>query len=124
MSCVPPTDNAPPQDKLDLILQQIVESRLAIEQQMGAPITDVSFLKDEHCKLAGRVKTNETTLAVLECTNEVHATKINNLTRQVELLQERAEDDEGRACRNNTRILGVLEGTEGQLPTQYIENWL
>ncbi|KAJ1088512.1 hypothetical protein NDU88_001669 [Pleurodeles waltl] len=98
MCCVPPTADAPPQDKLDLILQEICESQLSIELQMGALATDVSFLKEEHRKPAGRVKTSETTFSVLEPANEMQATKINNLLQQVEQL-----------C-----ILGMPEGTESQ----------
>ncbi|KAJ1165275.1 hypothetical protein NDU88_005703 [Pleurodeles waltl] len=123
VSCIPPNGSAPPQDKLDLIFQVIHESRLAIEQKMGALTTDISFLKNEHRKLVDKVKTNETKLAILEPTIEVHATHINKLTQQLEMVQKRAEDAEGHAHRNNIQILGLREESEGQMLTQYVKNW-
>ncbi|KAJ1201242.1 hypothetical protein NDU88_005055 [Pleurodeles waltl] len=49
---------------------------------------------------------------------------IAQLRKQVEQLQDRAEDTEGRARRNNICIFGMPEGTKGTQPTQFIETWL
>ncbi|KAJ1195457.1 hypothetical protein NDU88_004737 [Pleurodeles waltl] len=83
VSCVPPTGYMLPQDKLDLILQDIRESRLTIKQLMGAITTEVSVLKDEHRKFVDRDKTNETTISILEPANEVHAMQISKLMEQL-----------------------------------------
>ncbi|KAJ1138644.1 hypothetical protein NDU88_005025 [Pleurodeles waltl] len=57
-------------------------------------------------------------------THNEKGTAIELLQQQVQALQERAEDAEGRSRRNNIRILGTPEGKEGKNPTQYVEEWL
>ncbi|KAJ1091490.1 hypothetical protein NDU88_004614 [Pleurodeles waltl] len=50
----------PPQAKLDLIVRDIRESRLAIEQKLEALTTEVSFIKDEHHRAAREQKERST----------------------------------------------------------------
>ncbi|KAJ1192062.1 hypothetical protein NDU88_001374 [Pleurodeles waltl] len=108
----------PSQDKLDLILWEIWESRLAIEQKIGALTTEVFLIKDEHRKLVDSVKSSEVKLAILELASRSRDVELKKITQQMELLRERAEDSEGQSCRNNFRIQGLPEGAEGQAPTQ------
>ncbi|KAJ1093400.1 hypothetical protein NDU88_006501 [Pleurodeles waltl] len=53
----PPTDGS--MDKLDVILQEIRESRQAIEQKLGSFTSELSILKDDNKKLADRLKQME-----------------------------------------------------------------
>ncbi|KAJ1204076.1 hypothetical protein NDU88_007857 [Pleurodeles waltl] len=87
VSCISPMAQAPPQDKLDFILREIQESRLAIEQKTRALTTEGSLIKDKHRKLVGRV--NESNLTILEPASATHDTQIKKLTQQMELLHER-----------------------------------
>lgn len=50
--------------------------------------------------------------------------KLQNLTKQVASLSEKCEDLEGRSCRNNLRIIGLCEGTEGPHPIDFITDLL
>lgn len=45
-------------------------------------------------------------------------------TRLAEATDLRAEDFENRMRRNNVRIVGLPEKTEGRDPTQFVEQWL
>lgn len=50
--------------------------------------------------------------------------KLENLIKQVASLSEKCEDLEGRSHRNNLRIIGLCEGTEGPRPTDFIADLL
>ena len=50
--------------------------------------------------------------------------QLAELTDRVRFLEGRAEDAEGRARRSNLRIVGLPEGSEGQDPLHYMEEWL
>ncbi|KAJ1148651.1 hypothetical protein NDU88_001479 [Pleurodeles waltl] len=114
----PATTMEAPMDKLDVILQEIRESQLAIEQRLGSITMELSILKDDQKKLADRMKQTETSGAGILPYHKEHKTAIEHLDQQVESLQERVEDAEVRSQRNNVRIIGLPEGKEGQDATQ------
>ncbi|KAJ1126923.1 hypothetical protein NDU88_005329 [Pleurodeles waltl] len=91
-NCIPTMDQRPQAGKLDLILQ-IRESSLVIEHRLGVITTVISIFKDEHRKLAEKVKTNEAVIDVLLPAKLEHTKQMNKLTR-VEILQKRAKDAE------------------------------
>ncbi|KAJ1217088.1 hypothetical protein NDU88_004683 [Pleurodeles waltl] len=78
-----PTDQTPPMDKLDLILQEIRESKAAMETHLGTLAADINIIADEHCKLADRVHTTEKTLATLEPGLEEQVSITLQLRKQV-----------------------------------------
>ncbi|KAJ1105615.1 hypothetical protein NDU88_003020 [Pleurodeles waltl] len=63
--CIPPTNPSPPTGKLDLIVQEIHESRAAIEHCMDSIAADLSILKADHKKLADKVRAAEGTVTKL-----------------------------------------------------------
>ncbi|KAJ1116034.1 hypothetical protein NDU88_004253 [Pleurodeles waltl] len=95
-----------------------------METQLGILAADVSIIRDEHCNLVDRVQTTEKTMATLEPGLAEQTSVMTQLCKQVELLQECVEDAEGRAHRNNVRIIGMPEGMEGAQTTHFIEEWL
>ncbi|KAJ1139611.1 hypothetical protein NDU88_005979 [Pleurodeles waltl] len=97
LEMVPPTDQTTSMDKLRLILQEIGESRTAMETQLGTLSADISIIRDEHRQLADRVHTTEKTLDTLEPRLNDKVSITLQLRKQVERLQDRAEDAEGRA---------------------------
>ncbi|KAJ1082768.1 hypothetical protein NDU88_002933 [Pleurodeles waltl] len=121
---IPPTEKTTPVDKLDLILQEIRESKATMEIQRVTLAADISIIRDEHYKLTDRVQTTENTLATLEPGLAEQTSIMTQLCKQVEHLQEHVEDAEGRACRNNVCNIGMPEGMEGAHTTQFIEEWL
>ncbi|KAJ1123046.1 hypothetical protein NDU88_001519 [Pleurodeles waltl] len=111
-------------DKLDIILQEIKDSRQAIENRLGSITVELNILKDDQTKLSDRLKQTESTLAEILPTHNKNKTAIERLQQQVEVLQEKTEDVEGCSRRNNVRIITLPEGKEGKDPTRYIEIWL
>ncbi|KAJ1092833.1 hypothetical protein NDU88_005943 [Pleurodeles waltl] len=113
-----------PPDKLDLILQEIKDSRQAIENRLGSITAELSILRDDQNRLSGRIQKTESNIAEILPTHTENRTAIELLQQQVQALQKRAEDAEGRSRRNNIHIQGIPEGKEGKNPTQYVEEWL
>ncbi|XP_069486313.1 tropomyosin-like [Ambystoma mexicanum] len=84
--------------------------------------TDMQLMRQDTRNLTERVSTaqadlQETTETTLELT-----TKVQELETQVTRLEARSEEAEGRARRNNIRILGIREDMEGTNPTEYVES--
>ncbi|KAJ1175648.1 hypothetical protein NDU88_000935 [Pleurodeles waltl] len=98
---IPPTDQTTLEDKLNLIQQEICDSRAAVELQLGTLTTDINIIRDDHCILSDRVQTMKKTLATLLPGQPEKATMVSQLRRQVKQLQELAEDAEGHAQRNS-----------------------
>ncbi|KAJ1134591.1 hypothetical protein NDU88_001042 [Pleurodeles waltl] len=115
--CVSPTNSPPPADKLDLILQEIRESRAATEHRIDTIPADLGILKDDHNKLATKLRTAEVTLAELAPQHARNTETIFDLQRWIQQLQNRAEDAKGRSRQNNVRIIGISEREEGTNPT-------
>ncbi|KAJ1169263.1 hypothetical protein NDU88_001169 [Pleurodeles waltl] len=111
-------------DKLDIILQEIKDSRQAIENRLSSITIELNILKNDQANLSERIKHTESDITEILPTHNTYKTTIAKLQQQVEVLQERVEDAEGRSRHNNIRILGLPEGTEGRDPTHYVETWL
>ncbi|XP_078496525.1 taste receptor type 1 member 1-like [Lissotriton helveticus] len=106
-----------------IILKEIRDSRAAMEMQMGTLTTNLSLLKTDHGKLADKVKDQGATLADLAPTVAEHSDSIQQIQRQVKTLMERVEDAEGRNRRNNLRVIGLPERSEGPHATEFMEQW-
>lgn len=50
--------------------------------------------------------------------------KLTELEQRVKILTDRAEDSENRSRRDNIRILGLKEGTEGNQAVRFFGSWL
>lgn len=121
---IPPTGTDPHDAKLNLTLKEIRVSRTALEARMDTMSTNLSLLQADHKKLADKVKSNKLALNDVIPQQTMHSTQLEQFQRQLEGLQDRVDDAEGRSCRNNVRILGIPERSEGSNPTQFVEDWL
>ncbi|KAJ1172176.1 hypothetical protein NDU88_004026 [Pleurodeles waltl] len=74
--------------------------------------TDLGILKDDHKKLADKVRAAEGTLAELAPQHTWNTDTITDLQCRIQQLHNHAEDAEGSACRNNMRIVGTPEVVE------------
>ncbi|KAJ1155590.1 hypothetical protein NDU88_008319 [Pleurodeles waltl] len=107
----PRSQNPKPQakenmDKLDTILKENRDSQQAIENRLDMIAMNMNIMKDDLAKLSDRLKQKESTVADILPTHIDNKNAIVKLQQQVEALQERIEDAEGRSQRNNIRILG------------------
>lgn len=117
-----PAHEAP--DKLDLILREIKDTRAALEQQIGTLATGLNLLKADHKKLSETVQDHDRSLKTMEPQIATHDTQIQQLQTQMTTLQERVEDAEGRNRRNNIRVIGLQERSEGTNAATFMEEWL
>ncbi|KAJ1149328.1 hypothetical protein NDU88_002138 [Pleurodeles waltl] len=84
-------------DKLDVILQEIKDSRQAIEKKLASITIELSILKDDQKKLSDRMKQTESNVAEILPTHKENKNAIEHLQQQAEALQERVKDAEGRS---------------------------
>ncbi|KAJ1204659.1 hypothetical protein NDU88_000099 [Pleurodeles waltl] len=75
-------------DKLDVILQEIKDSRQATEKKLGSITIELSVLKDDQKTLSDRMKQTESNVAEILPTHKENKNAIEHLQQQVEALQE------------------------------------
>ena len=97
--------------------------------------SDISSVREElrHTiePLQQKLSSHDQTIVELECASTDHRdqlttleTMVSTLQNQVKLLTDKCEDLEGRARRNNIRLVGVPEGAEGAQPTEFVSRLL
>ncbi|KAJ1200905.1 hypothetical protein NDU88_004726 [Pleurodeles waltl] len=79
-----------------------------LEPKHDAVIVEVSLLRADLKKLSDKVTTVESNVAVLRFTNKQLEEQVQYLTKQIEMVTGKVEDQEGRALRNNIRGMGLL----------------
>ncbi|KAJ1204399.1 hypothetical protein NDU88_008177 [Pleurodeles waltl] len=80
MQATPPGDQA---DKLDIILQEIRDSRQAIEKKLGSITIELNILKDDQKKLSDRLKQAESNVAEILPTHNENKNAIERLQQQI-----------------------------------------
>ena len=90
--------------------------------------SDISSVRDP---LQQKLSSHDQTIAELERASTDHSDQLTTLEttvstrqKQVKLLTDKCDDLEGRARRNNIRLVGVPEGAEGAQPTELVSRLL
>lgn len=107
--------------KLDKVLVAIEHSRVTMETKFGKLASDLNILRDDHRKLADKVKHGEKTLQSIEPQVQLHQSAISELQSRVAALEHKADGLEGRSRQSNIRVLNLLEGAH---PIRFIETWI
>lgn len=124
LEMIAPTQQEGLPDKLDIILQEIRDTRKALEIQIGTLSTGLNLLRADHGKLNEKVQANKLALQDLIPQQTEHSIKRENIQRTLAELQNRIDEAEGRSRRNNIRILCIPEKCEGRNATTFVEQWL
>ncbi|KAJ1202345.1 hypothetical protein NDU88_006145 [Pleurodeles waltl] len=95
------------QDTLNRILRATEDTKLTLSQEIGKVSSELSHLRSDHHKLADRVTTTETSLEELQPAHRALWAQVTGLSEQVQILERRVEDVEGRSRRNNIWIVGM-----------------
>lgn len=111
-------------EKLDRVLVAIELSRASMEELLGTLTTDISFIKNDHRKLADRVNEGGKIMADLQPKVKEQQTTMRDVLTRLLTMEERINDLEGRSRRCNIRVLGLPEGIEGPDPVGYMEAWV
>ena len=109
---------------LDKILHAIANTKSTLQSKIDSVAAELGLLRADHASLSERVKTNEGTLVELQPAQKALQLQVDGLTNRVQVLENRAEDAEGRSRRNNVRIVGLPEKVEGNDMIVYLEEWV
>ncbi|KAJ1198387.1 hypothetical protein NDU88_002228 [Pleurodeles waltl] len=85
-----------------------------IETKINEVTLDVTLLHADLHKVTDKVTTAEGQINGLRAINNQLKKQVQDLTKNQAKMEVKLQDQEGRACHNNIRITGVLEGAEGQ----------
>lgn len=116
------------QSMLDSLKDDICGKIDSLGTDLRAEISAVrTELKNATEPLLQRIKEHGQTLNDLERATSDHGDQLASLDStvkaletQVKTLTDKCEDLEGRSRRNNLRLVGIPEGSEGQRPTEFI----
>ncbi|KAJ1208536.1 hypothetical protein NDU88_003920 [Pleurodeles waltl] len=95
----------------DITLQEIRDSRRAIENQIDMLSVYLRLLLDGHHKLSDKVKAVETVQAKMVPQQALQSNGFPELRKQLMALQDRAEDAEGSVRSNSICTVGLLKVT-------------
>ncbi|KAJ1176595.1 hypothetical protein NDU88_001867 [Pleurodeles waltl] len=98
---------------LSEIMAAIHDLKGSLEPRLDTVAVDMGLLRADLQKVSDKVSTAETDTAHLQSTSKALEEQVRFLTTEHEHMAARLEDREGRAWRNNIRVVGVPEGAEG-----------
>lgn len=89
--------------------------------ELHSTLDKLSRCVDDNTK---RIAETETRISDSEDRTASLENKLAELEKKVKILTDRAEDSENRSRRDNIRIMGLKEGTEGNQAVRFFETWL
>ncbi|KAJ1155947.1 hypothetical protein NDU88_008672 [Pleurodeles waltl] len=106
---------------LSAIMAAIPDLHSSLEPKLDAVTVDVNLLFADLEKVTEKVINGETDIAQLQSTSRRIEDQVQFLTTEHEKIMARLEDQEGRAQRNNIRVVGVPERAEGPSVEFFLE---
>ena len=106
------------------IIEAIKGSREALEGQIRGVSVEVNLLRTDLRKVADKVHTAEADIAQLQTEVKTLKQQVTQLKVTTGALEYRVEDAEGRSRRNNLRLLGFPERSEGRETEAFVEKWI
>lgn len=106
------------------LLEAIQLSTTSLTGKIEEVKIDVGLLRQDLQSLRGRVREVEDRVSQMEDAVAPIHPKVAELEKVANSWVQRADDLENRLRRNNLRILGLPERTEGQHPCEFMEQWL
>lgn len=106
------------------LLEAIKVSTTSLTGKIEEVKIDVGLLRQDLQTLRGRVREVEDRVSHVEDVTTPILAKVVELEKAANSWVQRADDLENRLRRNNLRILGLPERSEGQHPCEFIERWL
>ncbi|KAJ1117505.1 hypothetical protein NDU88_005704 [Pleurodeles waltl] len=97
------------------LLAAVVNTKTALQQDIGAISMGLGLLHAEHRKLSERVQETECDIADIHPAQEVLKHQVAALSDPVRRLEYSAEDAEGCKRCNNVCVVGLLEEVEGKV---------
>ncbi|KAJ1180174.1 hypothetical protein NDU88_005398 [Pleurodeles waltl] len=109
---------------LGTIMTAIQDLKTSMEPKLDTITVDMSLLQADSQNMSEKVTSAETHINLLQstATSKKLEEQVKCLTRQHKIMAVRLEDQEGRARRNNLRVVGVAEGSEGPSVDLFCKN--
>ncbi|KAJ1141822.1 hypothetical protein NDU88_008150 [Pleurodeles waltl] len=104
--------------------QAILDTKTTLETKIDAVTLDGNLLRTDHWVLVERVTETENDVAMLTPCVKALQENMTHLTTEVDELQRRAEDAEGRSRQNNIRLVGFPERAKVPSTELFLEKWL
>ncbi|KAJ1131512.1 hypothetical protein NDU88_009848 [Pleurodeles waltl] len=99
------------------LLQAKQGSRQVLENKIETVAIEINLLCTDRLKVSDKVR-------IAEGSIEKPQMEVATLKKHMVAAEARVEDAEGRACRNNVRLLGFPELAEGARTKQFVEAWI
>ncbi|KAJ1215837.1 hypothetical protein NDU88_003444 [Pleurodeles waltl] len=108
-----PESTAVQEPSLGVIMAAIQDLKQALEPKIHVVTVYVNLLQVDFQKMSEKIKTAETNNHTLQATTKRMEDQVQHRTKQNAIMAGKLEDQEGSALRNDIRVVGVPEGTEG-----------
>ncbi|KAJ1185322.1 hypothetical protein NDU88_002116 [Pleurodeles waltl] len=108
----------------DDILHAVQSVKSTLDPKIDALCIGMGHLREEDKRLKERVASAEGEVAELRPPLAAATQHVTDLQREVLRLHQWLEDQEGRACRNNIRVVGLPEQEGSPNMDLYMEQWL
>lgn len=113
-----PTDN-------DTVVQQVTRN---VKKMLDATLADilkpVTEMSDKLDKIVDRLGTVEQRVSDLEDNAAANAPRLDQVESALKRAVEKLENYENQSRRQNVRIMGLKEGTEGKNPSVFFAKWI
>ncbi|KAJ1204818.1 hypothetical protein NDU88_000256 [Pleurodeles waltl] len=103
------------------IMMAIKDLKGTLEPKLDAVTIDIALLRADYQKLSEKDTSTESTVSSLQNTTKPLEEKVDKLEKAHIQMEACLEDQEGRVCRNNIRIMWVPEKAEGPSVELFVE---
>ncbi|KAJ1109454.1 hypothetical protein NDU88_006814 [Pleurodeles waltl] len=117
-----PSGQGSAEPSLGAIMAAISDLKSALEPKLDTIKADVSLLCAVLQKMVDKLSTAKSDIQTLRASSKSVEEQVRTLTAQHPTMAARLEDQEGRARRNNIRVVEVLEGAEGASEELFLED--
>lgn len=106
------------------LLHAITSCNMSLTGKMEEIKVDIGLRRQDKQKVREHVTETEHRISSLEDDLFPAPNRVAKAEKQISFWSQKAEDLENRLRRNNLRIAGLSERTEGQNPEDFVEAWL
>lgn len=96
----------------------------SLHVHIGDLKADMSYVRKDMQAINERVKATEERISTVEDQLSPMSKDLKRATQQIAFLLNKVDDLENRSRRNNVRVVGVPEKSEGKDPVSFFESWL
>ncbi|KAK7912773.1 hypothetical protein WMY93_012984 [Mugilogobius chulae] len=114
-----------PLTREDVIVDRVTKNiEEMLDKKLATIIKPVTDLSDKFDAAAKRMDSLEQRVSDLEDVSVVNAPRLDCMEKSLKKALERLDNYENQRRRQNIRIIGLEEGTEGRDPAAFFEEWI